>query len=117
MHRVHHARNDLPQYRRGCGEIQPREAGVPGTKRFTEVQPDSGVIQKELAGAAWQFQAPTVEPGQICRLRHPHCHTGKFGGDGVRQPLAVRAQMSQNLVQPVLSFKMDNNLLQHGGKA
>ena len=32
--------------------------------------PDPG----ELSGLTRQFQRPAIEPGQICRLRHPHRH-------------------------------------------
>ena len=61
------------------------------------------MIQEELPSGARQVQGAAVKPGQIRRLGHPHRHARKVGFDGVRQPIAVRAQLSENLVQPVLS--------------
>src|ERR1051325_1741189 len=60
------------QYRGRCREIQPCEPGVIGTKRFTEIQPDPRLVQKELPGRARQLQRPAIEPCQIGRLRQPH---------------------------------------------
>src|SRR5215831_8849927 len=81
-HRVPHPRNNLPQYRRRRREIQPREPRVAiRTKGLAKIQPNPGLIQKELPGRARQFQRPAVEPGQIRRLRHPHRHTRKLVGE------------------------------------
>src|ERR1700746_1648282 len=89
-HRLPHPRNDLPQYRRRRREIQPREPRVICTKGLAKVQPNPGLIQKELPGRARQFQRPAIEPGQIRRLRYSHRHAGKLGRDSPCPPVTVR---------------------------
>src|ERR1051325_2418835 len=51
-HRLGHPPYNLLQYRRRCREIQPCEPGVVGTKRFTKIEPNPRLVQKELPGGA-----------------------------------------------------------------
>ena len=64
LHRLPHPRDNLLQYRRRRREIQPREPRVIRAKGLAKIQPNLGLIQKELPGRARQFQPPAIEPGR-----------------------------------------------------
>jgi len=93
--RLHHLPGNLSQYRRRRREIQPREPRVIRAKALAKIQPNLGLIQKELPGGARQFQRPAIEPGQIRRLRHSHRHARKLGGEPRRQFRAMAGTLPE----------------------